>query len=239
MNTKVAEAIALLDSLKDGLPVSGVTSIICPPFVSLHAAKGKLSGTNIGLGAQDMHSAESGSFTGEVSVTMVADLCSYVLLGHSERRHLFGEDDEKVGSKVLSALHADLTPIICVGETFKEREAGRAGEIVERQLNSAFAGVDNGGKTIVAYEPVWAIGTGRAASRRDAGEMGTLIRQVLTARYGVAIGSEIPILYGGSVTADNVADFVSEANVDGALVGGASLDAEGFIRLTENAVASS
>ena len=235
MNTTVSEARTLIDGLKAGLPVPGVTSVICPPFVSLHLAQQALAGTGIRLGAQDMHPESSGAFTGETSVDMVADLCSYVILGHSERRHVFGETDESVNAKVLSALAAGLRPIVCVGETLDEREAGRAGDVVARQLTAAFAGVSDAATAVVAYEPVWAIGTGRAASADDAQEMAALARHVLTDLFGPKVAGGIPILYGGSVKADNVAVFMVMADVDGALVGGASLDATGFIRLTENA----
>jgi triosephosphate isomerase len=221
MNTSVSEAAALLDGLKAGLPVAGVTSVVCPPFVSLQLAKKALAGTGIGLGAQDMHAEASGAFTGEISVTMVAELCSYVILGHSERRAVFGESDESVNTKVHSALAAGLVPIVCVGETLQQREAGNAGEVVTGAL--------------VAYEPVWAIGTGRAASKNDAQEMAALVRGQLSALFGPESASQTPILYGGSVKAENVADYMAMPDVDGALVGGASLDAEGFTRLTKNA----
>jgi triosephosphate isomerase (TIM) len=235
MNTTVAEAAALLDGLKAGLPVNGVTSVVCPPFVSLQLAQQALAGTGIGLGAQDMHAEANGAFTGEISVSMVAELCSYVILGHSERRHVFGESDESVNTKVHSALAAGLRPIVCVGETLDQREAGNAGEVVTSQLTAAFAGVSEAGTALVAYEPVWAIGTGRAASKDDAQEMAALVRGQLAALFGTESASSTPILYGGSVKAENVADYMAMPDVDGALVGGASLEAAGFIRLTENA----
>jgi triosephosphate isomerase len=235
MNTSVSEAAALLDGLKAGLPVAGVTSVVCPPFVSLQLAKKALAGTGIGLGAQDMHAEASGAFTGEISVTMVAELCSYVILGHSERRAVFGESDESVNTKVHSALAAGLVPIVCVGETLQQREAGNAGEVVTGQLKAAFADVSGVGTALVAYEPVWAIGTGRAASKNDAQEMAALVRGQLSALFGPESASQTPILYGGSVKAENVADYMAMPDVDGALVGGASLDAEGFTRLTKNA----
>lgn len=235
MNTTVAEAASLLDGLKAGLPVAGVTSIVCPPFVSLHLAQKALMDTGIVLGAQDMHAADAGAFTGAVSVTMVAELCRYVILGHSERRHVFGETDESVNAKVLSALAADLTPMVCVGETLAQREAGGAGEIVTGQLKAAFSKVSDSSRAVVAYEPVWAIGTGVAASMDDAQEMAALVRRELGALFGAEAAFDVPILYGGSVTVDNVADYMAMGDVNGALVGGASLDADGFIRLTMNA----
>ena len=235
MNTTVAEATELLDGLKAGLPVAGVTSVVCPPFVSLQLANKALANSGIALGAQDMHAETSGAFTGEISVTMVAELCSYVILGHSERRHVFGESDESVNGKVLSALAAGLRPIVCVGETLQQREAGKAGEVVTGQLKAAFADVSDVGTALVAYEPVWAIGTGRAASKDDAQEMAALVRGQLAALFGPKSASNTPILYGGSVKAENVADYMAMADVDGALVGGASLEPEGFTRLTKNA----
>jgi triosephosphate isomerase len=235
MNTTVAEAALLLDGLKAGLPVAGVTSVVCPPFVSLHQASKALAHTGIGLGAQDMHADASGAFTGEISVTMVAELCSYVILGHSERRHVFGETDESVNAKLRSALVAGLVPIVCVGETLQQREAGNAGDVVTGQLKAAFADVSEVGTSLVAYEPVWAIGTGRAASKDDAQEMAALVRGQLAALFGQEPASSTPILYGGSVKAENVAHYMAMPDVDGALVGGASLDAEGFTRLTQNA----
>ncbi len=235
MNTTTAEAATLLDGLKSGLPVSGVTSIVCPPFISLQLAQQALAGTGIALGAQDMHAVTSGAYTGAVSVTMVAELCSHVLLGHSERRHVFGETDESVNAKVLSALAAGLKPIVCVGETLGDRESGRAGEVVTRQLNAALSGVAEADMTVMAYEPVWAIGTGRAASVDDAQEMAALVRRELSTLFGPEAASDIPILYGGSVNADNVADYMAMADVNGALVGGASLDADIFTCLTNNA----
>ena len=235
MNVPVSETVPLLERLVSDLPIVGVTSVVCPSFVSLHAANQALAGTGIGLGAQDMRPEPRGPLTGEVSVEMVAELCTYVILGHSERRHQFGETSRLVNSKVHSALSVGLRPIVCVGETLDEREAGRAREVVVEQLKTSLSGVDRTSQVLVAYEPVWAIGTGRAASSCDAQQMAAVTRHELDALFGPETASDVPVLYGGSVNSENVGDFLEMPDVDGALVGGASLDPEGFIRLTEKA----
>ena len=235
MNVAVSETVPFLKQLMSGLPVSGVTSVVCPSFLSLHAAKQTLADTGIGLGAQDMRPEPRGPLTGEVSVAMVAELCTHVILGHSERRRVFGETSKLVNSKVLSALSVGLRPIVCVGETLDERESGRARKVVVDQLKASLTGVDVASHVLVAYEPVWAIGTGRAASARDAQQMAAIARHELSTLFGPETASEVPVLYGGSVNSENVADYLAMPDIDGALVGGASLDAEGFIRLTENA----
>ena len=235
MNVTVCETVPLLERLMSGLPIAGVTSVVCPSFVSLHAANQILAESGIGLGAQDMRPEPKGPLTGEVSTSMVAELCTYVILGHSERRHVFGETSKLVNSKALSALSVGLRPIVCVGETLHERESGRAREIVVDQLKASLEGVDRASQVLVAYEPVWAIGTGRAASARDAQQMAAVTRYELSTLFGPKTASDVPVLYGGSVNSENVADFLAMPDIDGALVGGASLDAEGFIRLTENA----
>lgn len=235
MNVAVSETVPLLQRLMSGLPIVGVTSVVCPPFVSLHAAKQALSDTGIRLGAQDMRPEPKGPLTGEISVAMVAELCTYVILGHSERRHVFGETSELVNSKVLSALSVGLRPIVCIGETLDEHESGRAREVVVDQLRASLSGVDRASEVLIAYEPVWAIGTGIAASACDAQQMAAVARHELSTLFGTETASDIPVLYGGSVNSENVTDFLAMPDIDGALVGGASLDPEGFIRLTENA----
>ena len=235
MNKTVSETVPLLERLKSGLPVGGVTSVVCPPFVSLHVAKQALADTGIGLGAQDMRPERNGALTGEVSAAMVAELCTHVILGHSERRQVLGETSELVNSKVISALSLGLRPIVCVGETLDEREADRAKEVVEAQLRASLSNVEDSSQVLVAYEPIWAIGTGLAACPQDAQEMAAIVRHELVGLYGSGNACEIPVLYGGSVNAENVSDFVDMSDIDGALVGGASLDPVGFIELTENA----
>lgn len=238
MNTVVPEAIVLAAQMRDALDaVSGVEKVVCPPFVSLVAVQGLLDGTSIKLGAQNMHHAEKGAFTGEVSPVMLAGLCQYVILGHSERRQLFGETDEQINLKVQAALEAGLRPILCVGERLEEREAGRAEEVVTRQLQGGLEGVAPASYLAVAYEPVWAIGTGVAATGEIAEAVMTAIRGALGGLYGEGLARDVPLLYGGSVTPDNVAEFASQPNVNGALVGGASLNAESFVAIAKGMAA--
>ena len=232
MNTTIPEAIVLAAQMRDALDaVSGVEKVVCPPFVSLLAVQGLLDGTTVKLGAQNMHHAEKGAFTGEVSPGMLAGLCQYVILGHSERRQLFGETDEAVNMKVKAAIEARLKPILCVGERLEEREAGRAEDVVTQQLRGGLDGVDSVSSVAVAYEPVWAIGTGVAATAEIAETMMTAIRGALADLYGEGWAREVPLLYGGSVTPDNVAEYAGQPNVNGALVGGASLNAESFVAI--------
>ena len=234
MNTVVPEAIVLAAQMRDALDaVTGVEKVVCPPFVSLMAVQGLLDGASVKLGAQNMHHAEKGAFTGEVSPAMLAGLCQYVILGHSERRQLFGETDEVVNLKVQAAIEAGLRPILCVGERLDEREGGRAEEVVTRQLGGGLEGVSSVGTLAVAYEPVWAIGTGVAATGEIAEAVMTVIRSYLTDMYGENAARNVPLLYGGSVTPDNVAEFASQPNINGALVGGASLNAESFVEIAK------
>ena len=238
MNTTLDEAQALVHAMKSGLDeVKGLRKVVCPPFVSLAAVSSLLKGSTIEVGAQNMHFEKSGAFTGEVSSAMLAGLCKYVVLGHSERRHIFGEADDLVGRKVKAAMAAGLSPILCVGEQLAEREQGRAEAVVERQLRAGLDGITTPRGLVVAYEPVWAIGTGKAATPQDAQQMMAHIRRVLTALQGQAIAANTPFLYGGSVNAENVATFVREPDVNGALVGGASLKADIFVQLARNAAA--
>ncbi len=238
MNSTADQARSLASAIKNGLAgISSVEVAVCPPFTSLMAVRSLLEGSGIGVGAQNMHHEASGAFTGEVSVEMVAELCDYVIIGHSERREHFGETDEGVRIKVAAALGAGLKAIVCVGERLEDREAGDAAVVVERQLSEGLAGVTSPVGLLVAYEPVWAIGTGRAATAADAQAMMAHIRSQLAGRFGPGAGS-IPLLYGGSVTDENVVDLVREPDVDGALVGGASLKPDVFVRLVHNAAAA-
>ena len=175
-----------------------------------------------------MHSVENGAFTGEVSALMIKDFCSYILLGHSERRQLFGETDELVNEKLTTAIKSGLRPVVCVGEQSADRQNGTTENVIRTQIKASFKNINNIGNIIVAYEPVWAIGTGTAASPDDAEEVNEVIRDELATIFGTDQVSKTPILYGGSVTANNVADFLIKPNVNGALIGGASLDAAGF-----------
>ncbi|MBN1439248.1 MAG: triose-phosphate isomerase [Anaerolineales bacterium] len=230
MNKTSAEGAEFVRRILPGLKeADGVERVICPPAAALPALADLLKGSGIGLGAQNMHWEPKGAFTGELSAAMVKEWCNYVILGHSERRGLFGETDEMVAKKVKAALAAGLMPIICVGETLAENEAGQTDAVVRRQMNAAFDGLtpDQAGTTIVAYEPVWAIGTGRAAHGPDANKViAGSIRSVLTERFGNAVAQAVRVLYGGSVTPDNIAEFLSEPEIDGGLVGGASLKPE-------------
>ena len=236
MNKTIGEAKELAVRMRPGLEaVKGINKVLCPPFIALEAVGQHLRGTSIDLGAQNMHYEGSGAYTGEISPAMLAGLCRFVILGHSERRHIFGETDDSVGRKVEAAMAVGLKPILCVGEKLEEREQGGAEAIVEHQVRLGLGQVKSAGDLVVAYEPVWAIGTGRAATPNDAQAMMAHIRRTLAALYGDSVASEVPLLYGGSANARNVADFVRQVDIDGALVGGASLDPDSFVELVGNA----
>lgn len=235
----VAEARQLVAELVPGLmAVNGVEKILCPPFTALMAVRALLEGSNIGLGAQNMHWETSGAFTGEVAPPMVAELCQYVILGHSERRTYFGETDETVNRKVKAAFTHGLTPIVCIGETLIENEAGMTEEVVSRQVNNGLAGIelDDPARLVMAYEPVWAIGTGKAATSDQANAIiGQVVRGTLAQVFGKQKAEGIRILYGGSVKGSNAAEYFSLADIDGALVGGASLKAPDFLQIVQAA----
>jgi triosephosphate isomerase len=239
MNKTVTEARDLVSTLSSKLSeISSVERVLCPPFTALAAVADLLDGSDIGLGAQNMHWEEKGAFTGEIAPGMVKEFCGYVILGHSERRGYFGETDETVNRKVHAALNYDLTPIVCVGETLEQYESGSTAEVVGRQISLGLAGIDSaqGARIVVAYEPVWAIGTGKASSGGNANQvLGQVIRPVLRDLFGGEVAQAIRILYGGSVTASNAAEFFDQSEIDGALVGGASLKDEEFIAITETA----
>ena len=232
MNTSLAEAVALAAGIRETADaISGVEVLLCPPYISLAAVKDAVVGSSIKLGAQNMHHQPSGAFTGEIAPTMLQGLCDYVILGHSERRQLFGEDDELINRKVQAAFQHDLRPILCVGETLDQRETGRAGAVVSRQLRAGLAGILDITGLVIAYEPVWAIGTGRAATPEVAAEMmGNVISNTLRSLHPEAAG-ETPMLYGGSINPDNIAGFAALDSVHGALVGGASLQADQFVEI--------
>ena len=229
MNTTVDEAVALAQALREPLErLDGITRAVCPPFVSLAAVAKALESSAVQVSAQNLHPEPKGAFTGEVSGMMLQGLCRYVIVGHSERRQHFGEDDATVNRKVLSAIGVGLIPILCVGERLQEREQGRAEEVVTCQLRAGLADVDAASDLVVAYEPVWAIGTGQAATGAMAQEMMGLMRKLLRETAGNSADA-VPVLYGGSVTAANVAEYAAERDIDGALVGGASLRADEFV----------
>jgi len=239
MNKSVPEALELARELVQQIAAyTAVERVICPAFVALTTVAPVAASAGIGLGAQNMHWEKSGAFTGEVSPAMLAGLCQYVIIGHSERRQYFGETDETVNKKVRAALAFGLTPIICVGELLAENEAGRTAEVVVRQIRGAFAGLsaDDALKTIVAYEPVWAIGTGRAATPAGANAvMGLHIRGAVAELYSATLADTLRVQYGGSVTAANAADLMAQPDIDGALVGGASLKPAEFAAIVRAA----
>ena len=232
MNTTVAEAVALVRAMRDELDrVSNVEKVLCPPFVSLAPVGELIKSSSIKLGAQNLYFAEKGAYTGEISALMLADLCELVIIGHSERRQYFGETGEVVNKKAAAALGVGLKPILCVGEKLAENEAGKTEEVVSGQLKSSLAGIASLDGLIIAYEPVWAIGTGRAATGEQANETIAFIRRNISGLYDDKVAREIRILYGGSVTAANAAEFMSQPEIDGALVGGASLKAAEFLSI--------
>lgn len=234
MNTTIEEAVALAGQLRAGLDeITGVETVVCPPFVSLVAVKIVIEGSAVRLGAQNMFYKEKGAYTGEISPTMLADLCHYVIIGHSERRRHFGETDATVNRKLKAALGAGLKPIFCVGETLAEKEAGGTEDVLSRQLEQGLAGIEDLDGIVIGYEPVWAIGTGRAATGGQANDTIGFIRRSLAGLYSEETAASIRIQYGGSVNADNIAEFVSQPEIDGALVGGASLKAEQFINIVK------
>jgi triosephosphate isomerase len=234
MNTTIDEAANLASGVRAGVNAGSECDVIlCPPFVSLQAVGNAVTGSPVKVGAQNMHSEPSGAFTGEVSPSMLQGLCDYVILGHSERRQLFGETDETVNLKVRAAFANSLRPILCVGETLEQREAGDAAAVVGQQLRGGLEGVENITGLIVAYEPVWAIGTGQAATPEIAADvMGGAILGTLTAIFGAA-SADVPLLYGGSVNPGNAASFTAQTSIHGALVGGASLQADQFLQVVQ------
>src|SRR3954469_4547929 len=233
MNSDRAAAIKLARAIvgRAGM-YSAVDLLVCPPAVYLGAVGEVVKGTKVALGAQNMYYEANGAFTGETSASMLLDVgCSYAILGHSERRHILKETDADVNKKTLAALNAGLVPIVCVGELLAEREAGQTGAVIRRQFEGSLAGVsaDDIAKTVIAYEPVWAIGTGKVASPEQAAEVHADLSTLLTERYNNESAAKVRILYGGSVKASNAGELLSQANIDGALVGGASLNADEFI----------
>jgi triosephosphate isomerase len=237
MNKTVAEARDLVNSLSAPLSaISDVEKVLCPPYITLSTVASLLVNTGIGLGAQNLHWEEKGAFTGEVAPNMVKEICGYVIIGHSERRAYFGETDETVNKKVAAALKHGLTPIVCVGETLDQYESGLTAEVVRRQIKAGLAGIDsaNAAKIVVAYEPVWAIGTGKASSGENANYVHQKVaRPALSELFGADGAETIRILYGGSVTAANAAEFFAYPDIDGALVGGASLKPDEFVAITK------
>jgi triosephosphate isomerase len=236
------EALKLAFELKERLnDIKVVKVIICPPFTSLSAAKKGIENSAISLGAQNMHWEEKGAYTGEVSPAMLLTAgCKYVIIGHSERRNLFFETDDWVNAKVKSALKFNLSPIICVGEKLEQREANKTDQVVEIQVEGAFKDLTAPAaeKTVIAYEPVWAIGTGKTATPEQANQVHLFIRELLSAKYDKGCAEKISILYGGSVKPENSRELLAMPDIDGALVGGASLDADSFDKIVRSAIGS-
>jgi triosephosphate isomerase len=239
MYMTAAEARVLLSEILPGLTaIQGVEIVLCPPFMSILPVAALVEGTSISVGAQNMHWETSGAYTGEVAALMVAEFCKYVIIGHSERRTYFGETDTTVNLKVKASFNHGLIPIMCVGETLAENEAGITSDVVTRQVKDGLAGIDSQSITtlVIAYEPVWAIGTGRAATAEGANRViADIIRKELRALYGDGLAQTVRILYGGSVKASNAAELFGQADIDGALVGGASLKASEFIPIVKAA----
>ena len=236
MYKTVPEGVALAQEIRAGLalPLRDRDVLVAPPFTALSAVAEALRGSDVLVGAQNMHWEREGAFTGEISPAMLKQVGgSHVILGHSERRHIFGESDDMVARKTRAAVDNGLTPIVCVGETLPERESSRTLEVVERQLERALRGLtpDEASRAVVAYEPVWAIGTGRNATPDQAQEVHAFIRKRVTTTHGEPAAAALRILYGGSVKPDNVDGLMAEPDVDGALVGGACLKAESFLRI--------
>jgi len=239
MNLDLAAARQLSSAIAATIgPLDTVDVGMCPPFVALDAVFAVLHGTGIRLGAQNMHEEEGGAYTGEVSASMLRAVgCHYVILGHSERRQYAGETDQTVSKKARKAREHNLVPLVCVGESLPQREAGTHQAVVEKQVMESLSGVDctHASELVVAYEPVWAIGTGETASPQQVADMHGHIRRLLEHLFGRAVGSGIPILYGGSVKPSNAQELFNQPNVDGGLIGGASLRAEDFLSIVNAA----
>lgn len=240
MNTDRAAAVALAKGIVSGVDkYKAVDLLVCPPSVYLTSVGEVVAGTSVALGAQNMYHEANGAFTGELSAAMLKDVgCSHVILGHSERRHILGETDADVNKKTLAALAAGIVPIVCVGELLSEREANKTAAVIRSQFEGSLAGVsaDQIEKVVIAYEPVWAIGTGKVATPQQAEEVHADLRRLLTERYNDRSAAKVRILYGGSVKASNAGELLAQPNIDGALVGGASLKADEFLGIAAGAV---
>lgn len=238
MNKTADAAVAFVREIAPDLNViDGIDIAVCPPYIAIPGVAQALAGTKIGVGAQNMYYEAGGAYTGEIAPTMLQGLCRYVILGHSERRALFGETDEGVNRKIKAALEYGLTPIVCVGESLAQNEAGETQTFVSGQVRAAFAGLSawQAAVCVVAYEPIWAIGTGRSATAGQAGDIIRIsVRDVLTDMFGRETAQAIRIQYGGSVTEENIAEYMRQPDIDGALVGGASLK-PGFVNLVRSA----
>lgn len=240
MNNNLSETVNLISGIKKALSETSINAdvIVCPPFTSLETAKTLIEGTDIKLGAQNMYFEESGAFTGEISASMLKSVgCEYVILGHSERRTIFGESDEVINNKIKKALSSELKPIFCVGETLEQREKGITNDVVGSQVKNGLADISETdlAKIIIAYEPVWAIGTGKVATKEQAEEVHLFIRNMIKDLYSDSAAEKIIIQYGGSVKPDNAVELLSQTDIDGALVGGACLKADSFMGIIKSA----
>lgn len=236
MNKGIVDATALAQTIRDRVnTVANVDCVLCPSFICLSAVQETLKGSMIALGAQNLHWAESGAYTGEVSAPMLKGLVTHVIIGHSERRQYFAETDERVNQKVQAALAQSLIPIICVGESLEQNETGQTEAVVSRQVQAALSNLDAAQvqSLVIAYEPIWAIGTGKAATPEYANNTCAVVRHVLSKRYGDATANEIRVLYGGSTNDGNISDIMKQSDIDGALIGGASLKVESYSAMVE------
>ncbi|MGJ7911249.1 triose-phosphate isomerase [Neobacillus sp. LXY-1] len=237
MNKTLSEAKSFAEEVKGLVPASEqMESVICAPALFLQSLVETTKGTNVKIGAQNMHFEESGAFTGEISPKALADLgVQYVIIGHSERREMFNETDETVNKKALAAFKYNLTPIVCCGETLEQRENGETMNLVGSQIEKALAGMtdDQVKQTVIAYEPIWAIGTGKSSTSADANEVCAHIRQVIAKQFSQDIANEVRVQYGGSVKPENIKEYMAQSDIDGALVGGASLEPQSFLQLLE------
>lgn len=239
MYKNVDESIAFVQAVKGKIDTTAVDTIICAPFTNLPALVETTKGTGIKVGAQNMHWEDEGAYTGEVSGKMLQQLgVSHVIIGHSERRAYFAETDETVWKKVHAAFRYQLVPIVCVGEHLEEREQGKTEQVCEVQVEAALRDLtaEQAVKVIIAYEPIWAIGTGKSSSAKDANDVISFIRSRIAKQFGDQVADKVRIQYGGSVKPDNIGDYLAESDIDGALVGGASLEPESFIQLVSKGV---
>lgn len=240
MNKTLTEAADFVDEIKNSIPKKEkVDTVVCSPALFLASLVERTTGTDVAIGAQTMHFAESGAFTGEISPKALQDLgVSYVIIGHSERREMFNETDETVNKKTLAAFTYNLKPIVCVGETLQQREANETNAVVASQVQKALRGLseEQVKQMVIAYEPIWAIGTGKSSTAQDANEVCGYIRQIVAEQFSNAAADAVRIQYGGSVKPTNIKEYMAEPHIDGALVGGASLETESFLQLLEAGV---
>jgi len=234
MNTTVSDAVKLVADMRPQIDlITNVEKVVCPPFVSLTAVKEVLKGSTVKLGAQNMYFEEKGAFTGEISPLMLAGLCEYVILGHSERRQYFGETNEIINKKIRAALKAGVKPILCVGESLAQYEAGKTEAVVTDHVTGSLKDIPASASLVIAYEPVWAIGTGKAATSEQANKIIGIVRKVVANLYGDSFAQSVRILYGGSVTPDNITELMKQPEIDGGLVGGASLKVDSYVSLVK------